>query len=73
MSAKKRTFSTPHTLVIIVCLIILAVAATYFVPAGEFVRYKDEVTGKTLVQAGSYVSSGTNPVSFLRIPMVMYV
>ncbi len=72
MSAKKRTFSTPHTLVIIVCLIILAVAATYFVPAGEFVRYKDEVTGKTLVQAGSYVSSGTNPVSFLRIPMVMY-
>ena len=57
---------------IIVCLIFLAVAATYFVPAGEFVRYEDEVTGRTLVQAGSYATTGTNPVSFFKIPVVLY-
>ena len=72
MGEKKKHFSTPHTLVIIVCLIFLAVAATYFVPAGEFVRYEDEVTGRTLVQAGSYATTGTNPVSFFKIPVVMY-
>ena len=72
MGEKKKKFTTPHTLVIIVCLIILAVAATYFVPAGEFVRYTDEATGRELVEAGSYTSSGTNPVSFLQVPVVMY-
>ena len=72
MGTKKRKFTTPHTLVIIVCLIFLAVAATYFVPAGEFIRYEDPVSGETVVQAGSYVSTGTNPVSFFRIPIVMY-
>ena len=72
MEKKKRKFSTPHTLVIIVFLIIVAVAATYFVPSGEFVRYTDEATGRELVEAGSYTSSGTNPVSFLQVPIVMY-
>ena len=46
MGTKKRKFTTPHTLVIIVCLIFLAVAATYFVPAGEFIRYEDPVSGE---------------------------
>ena len=69
---KKKKFETPHTLVIIVCLIILAVAATWFVPSGEFVRFEDPVSGRTVVEAGSYTSEGTNPVSFLGIPGVMY-
>ncbi len=72
MNTIKKKFGTPHTLVIIVCLIILAVAATYVVPSGEFTRYEDAATGKTLVEAGSYVSAGTNPVSFLQVPVVMY-
>ena len=38
---KKKRFETPHTLVIIACLIIIAAAATWVVPSGEFVRYED--------------------------------
>ena len=72
MEKKKKKLGTPHTLVIIVCLIILAAAATYVVPSGEFVRYEDPVSGRTVVEAGSYTPEGTNPVSFLRIPGVMY-
>ena len=72
MEKKKKKLGTPHTLVIIVCLIILAAAATYVVPSGEFVRFEDPVSGRTVVEAGSYTSEGTNPVSFLRIPGVMY-
>ena len=50
----KKKWKTPHTFVILIAIILVAAAATYFIPAGEFTRYEDEVTGKTLVEAGSY-------------------
>lgn len=53
-------------------MIFLATAATYIIPAGEFTRYEDPVSGETLVQAGSYVSTGTNPANPLHMPMLMY-
>lgn len=68
----KKTFKAPHTFVILVALIFLAVAATYIVPAGEFVRYTDEATGRTLVEAGSYAVIESNPVSFFSIPSLIY-
>lgn len=68
----KKTFKTPHTFVILVVLIFIAVAATYLVPAGEYVRYVDEVTGKTIVEAGSYARIESNPVSFFSIPALIY-
>ena len=51
---EKKKWKTPHTFVILVVIILIAVAATYIVPAGEFERFKDAATGKTLVEAGSY-------------------
>lgn len=68
----KRAFKTPHTFVILVALIFLAVAATYFIPAGEFIRYDDPVTGRTLVEAGTYHLIESHPVSFLKIPGIIY-
>ena len=53
-------------------MIFLATAATYIIPAGEFTRYEDPDSGETLVQAGSYVSTGTNPANPLHMPMLMY-
>lgn len=41
---EKKPFQAPHTFVILVVLILLAVAATYVVPAGEYTRYTDEAT-----------------------------
>ncbi|MEI3182773.1 MAG: hypothetical protein V8S98_05190 [Lachnospiraceae bacterium] len=42
----KKSFQAPHTFVILVALILIAVAATYVVPAGEYTRYVDEATGR---------------------------
>ena len=68
----KKTFKAPHTFVILVVLILIAVAATYVVPAGEYTRYADEATGRTLVEAGSYHLVDQNPVSFFSVPALIY-
>ena len=48
-------FKVPHVYVIIAIIIIFAAVLTYILPAGSYERYVDEATGRTLVQAGSYV------------------
>ena len=57
---------------ILVALILLAVAATYVVPAGEYTRYTDEATNRTLVEAGSFHYVESHPVSFLTVPALIY-
>lgn len=42
------------------------------VPAGEYTRYADEATGRTLVEAGSYHLVDQNPVSFFSVPALIY-
>ena len=63
----KKKWKTPHTFVILVAIILIAAAATYFVPAGEFNRYEDKATGKTLVEAGSYHTIASKPINPLKI------
>ena len=52
--------------------IIIAAIATYLIPAGEFTRFKDAATGKTLVEAGSYHRIASNPLNPLLIPSAIY-
>lgn len=68
----KKKWKTPHTFVILVAIILIAAAATYFVPAGEFNRYEDKATGKTLVEAGSYHTIVSKPINPLKIPVAIY-
>lgn len=68
----KKKWKTPHTFVILVAIILIAAAATYFVPAGEFNRYEDKTTGKTLVEAGSYHTIASKPINPLKIPVAIY-
>ena len=68
----KKKWKTPHTFVILVAIILIAAAATYFVPAGEFNRYEDKATGKTLVEAGSYLTLASKPINPLKIPVAIY-
>lgn len=68
----KKKWKTPHTFVILVAIIVIAAAATYFVPAGEFNRYEDKATGKTLVEAGSYHTIASKPINPLKIPVAIY-
>lgn len=72
MKRDKKTFQAPHTFVILVVLIIIAAIATYFVPAGEYTRYTNEELGRTLVEAGSYHTVDSHPVSLIRVPGIIY-
>lgn len=70
--AKKRGFRAPHALVIMVILVCITALLTYVVPAGEFDRTEDPVTGNTIVVADSYHRVEQTPVSLLRVPGIMY-
>lgn len=69
---EKKKWKTPHTFVILVVIILIAAAATYIVPAGEYTRFKDAATGKTLVEAGSYHRIASSPINPLKIPAAIY-
>ncbi|MBU6121185.1 YfcC family protein [Hymenobacter siberiensis] len=60
-------FRFPHPLVLIVGFIILAAALSYVLPAGEFTRHLDAVTGRQVVVAGSYHTVPATPVGPLDV------
>lgn len=67
---KKRAF--PHSLVIIFLLICVAAIMTWVVPAGEYVRVEDALTGRMVVDPNSYHVVESNPANlfdvFVAIP-----
>ncbi|MFZ7134514.1 MAG: YfcC family protein [Eubacteriales bacterium] len=65
---KKKRFSFPHTYVIIFSLIILAVALTYIIPAGQYERTEVEGISKNVVVPDKFEYVENTPVSFLDIP-----
>lgn len=64
----KKPFQLPHVFVILVMLVILVTAMTYFIPAGEYARIENASTGKKMVDAASFSWVERNPISFLAIP-----
>jgi len=52
----------PHPLTLLVACTLLAAAASYVVPAGEYERRDDPVTGRRVVVAGTYHSVPRHPV-----------
>ena len=52
-------------------IILVSVALTYIVPAGEFDRVEDPQTGRTLVVEGSFQNVPQNPVSIVNIPSLI--
>lgn len=62
---KKRKWEMPDTYVILFAVLLMAVAATYFVPAGAFEReIVDEVER---VVPGTYSEAEGNPTGFMDI------
>ena len=59
----KKSFQMPHTLVIIFMIILIAVALTWIIPAGEFARIEDAVTGKKLIDPSSFQYIAKTPVN----------
>jgi len=56
----------PHPLALLTGCVLLAAAASYVLPAGEFDRRADPVTGRTLVVPGTYQSVEANPVNLFE-------
>ena len=63
MSEAKPRFSIPHPLVLLAGCVILAAAASYVLPAGQFDRSEDEATGRSVVVAGTYHAVERAPVN----------
>jgi len=61
---KQRKPFNPNGYVIITLLIILAVIATWVVPAGHYERVKDEATGREIVDPLSFEYIESTPVGF---------
>ncbi|MBR1407743.1 MAG: YfcC family protein [Clostridia bacterium] len=66
MQAKKRQFKVPHSLAIILVVMLAAAVLTYVIPSGVFDRVKDE-GGRTVVVPGSYHAVDKTPVNPLSI------
>ena len=64
----RKKFKIPHVFVILVSLVLIVTAMTYFVPAGEYARIENAATGKMVVDPESFTWVEQNPVSFLKIP-----
>ncbi|MGL4403489.1 MAG: YfcC family protein [Fusobacteriaceae bacterium] len=67
-----KKFEFPHTLVIIVMLITFAVLLTYIVPAGNFERIKDAVTGRQIIVAEKFSVIPNTPINFLKVPLLIF-
>lgn len=63
----KKSFKMPHTLVIIFMIILIAVALTWIIPAGEYTRIEDIATGKKLIDPSSFHYVEGTPVNPLKI------
>lgn len=64
---EKKPFKMPHTLVIIFIIILAAVVLTWIIPAGEYLRVEDAVTGKKLIDPSSFHYIDSTPVNPLTI------
>lgn len=67
LGIKKKKSWVPHTYVLIFCIILIAAAATYLVPAGVYDRVTDPNTGRTIVDAASFKNVPQNPIKPFEI------
>ena len=65
---EKRKFEMPHTFVIILAIIVVAVLLTWIIPAGEYVRFED-ARGVEVIDPQQFSYVPRTPVSPLSIPM----
>lgn len=62
-----RKLAIPHTYVLLFMIVIVVAVGTYVVPAGVFERYRDEATGRTLVDPDSFHHVEPTPVGFFDV------
>ena len=66
---KKRKFKAPHSLVLLMSMVLFVALLTWIVPAGQFERVKNEA-GKTVIIPGSFKvieSHAISPYRYLHL------
>ncbi len=75
MTSFLRRLRFPHPLVLLSGAVLVAAAASWVVPAGQYDRVEDEVTGRTVVVSGTYHAVESAPVglfdAFVAMPRGM--
>jgi uncharacterized ion transporter superfamily protein YfcC len=66
VSAPRPWLRVPHPLVLLSGCILLAAAASWVLPPGEYDRKQDEATGRMVVVAGTYHAVHRTPVNAFR-------
>lgn len=72
MSTKERStkaphFQLPHVFAILFCVLVLVAIMTYIMPAGEFSRFTDPVTGRNVIDPQSYSVVESTPVGLMDV------
>jgi uncharacterized ion transporter superfamily protein YfcC len=62
---QKKKFKIPNTYTLIMLFVMVAVALTYIIPAGQYEMIKDATTGKTLIDPSSFHFVDRTPVGIM--------
>ena len=63
---------TPHVLLILALLLLLASALTFLIPSGRYDRVFNQATGQTVVVPGSFTCTAPAPVAPWRLPLLVF-
>lgn len=72
MKTRELSRKTPNTFVILFILVLIASALTYIIPAGEYQRVKDSVTGLNIAVPGSFHAVEASSVAPWLIPLKFF-
>lgn len=61
-----RRIVFPHPLTLLTCCVLIAALLSHLIPAGQYDRKDDPVTGRKVVVAGTYHAVPSAPVSFFQ-------
>lgn len=66
----KKKFKAPHSLVLLMSMVLIVTVLTWIVPAGEYERVKNEA-GKTVIVADSFHTIESHAVSLIEMPSLI--
>ncbi len=66
----KKRFKAPHSLVLLMAMVLIVTVLTWIVPAGQYERVKNE-EGKTVIVADSFHQIDSHAVSLIKMPSLV--
>lgn len=64
---KKFVFKMPHIFIILYAIILVVAALSYIIPAGEYTRVPDAITGREIIDPNSFHTIASNPSTLMDL------